>query len=69
MDNFVSTVETRKHDVILAAMDSLVNPRVERAKRSTNACFLQDPGSVIPNPEKMISQEIEEAFIWPLRVD
>ena len=54
MDIFDSTVETRVHDVILALMDSLVNPTVKRAKRSTNASFLQDSGSVIPNPEKMV---------------
>ena len=37
MDHVTTTVETRVEDVVLAAIENLVIPRVELAMKSTNA--------------------------------
>ena len=38
VDKIVATVETRIHDAVLAAMESVVIPIVERVKKSVSLC-------------------------------
>ena len=46
IDNAVATIEIKVHDGVLAALDTLVMPRVKQAMRSVNASSGWDPGSV-----------------------
>ena len=50
VDNVVAEDETRVHDAILTAMESLVVPRVEVAMKSINASSGRDPESVVLDP-------------------
>ena len=47
VDNRMVKVDTIVHDVILAAMDGLVTPRVELAKKPVNASSRCNRGSVV----------------------
>ena len=62
VDNVVATVATKLHDAILAAMDSLVVPRVELAMKSVNATSGRNPGSVVLTETGEMSQEMPQAF-------
>ena len=50
-DNVLAAVETKVHDVILAAADSLVTPRAELVIRSVSASRVRNPSSVVLDPD------------------
>ena len=52
VDNVVTAVENRVHDVIVTAMDSVVTPRVEMAERSMAGWLERGPISVVQNPDQ-----------------
>ena len=60
VDSVMATVETRVHDAILNAMDTLVFPGVDLAMKSVNVSSRRDIGSVVPDPnQRVFSENIE----------
>ena len=52
MNNIIDTVEDRIQNVILAAIDNIVAPKIELAIRSVNASSGRDVTSVVANSER-----------------
>ena len=66
-DSLVATVETRVHDAFLAAMDSLVIPRVQLALKLVNVSSRWDPGSFGLDPDQRDFSGYVESLQIPLQ--
>ena len=53
VDSAVIAVENRMHDVTLAAMNNLVNPRDEMAVRSITGSSRNGPNNIVQNPDRI----------------
>ena len=52
VENVVATVETKVHEAIFSAMDTLVVLRMELAMRSVGSFLKPNPGSVVIDPHQ-----------------
>ena len=52
VDNVVATVETRVHEAILSALESLVNQKVDLAIKLVNLSSRRDPESFLLDPDR-----------------
>ena len=62
LNNIVDTVEDRKQNAILTAIENIVAPKIELAIRSINATFGRDATSVSANSDRKERVEINASF-------